>query len=82
MNYKFKSPSLFAGCWLLTPVILATQEAEIRRTTGQSQTGQIVLQDPILKNPLQKNKAGGVAQGKGPEFMAQYHTHTHTKSFC
>jgi hypothetical protein len=28
--------------------------------------------DPILKNPLQK-KAGGVAQGVGPELKAQYH---------
>jgi hypothetical protein len=23
--------------------------------------------------------AGGVAQGEGPEFKPQYHTHTHTK---
>jgi hypothetical protein len=27
---------------------------------------------PILKNPSQK-KAGGVAQGEGPEFKSQYH---------
>jgi hypothetical protein len=31
-----------ARCWWLTPVILATQEAEIRRTVVQSQPGQIV----------------------------------------
>jgi hypothetical protein len=34
----------------------------------QCQPGQIVLQDPISKNPSQKNKAGGLAQGEGPEF--------------
>jgi hypothetical protein len=33
----------------LTPVILATQEAEIRRIVVQSQTGQIVPKDPISK---------------------------------
>jgi hypothetical protein len=31
-----------ARCWLLTPVILPTQEAEIRRITVQSQPGKIV----------------------------------------
>jgi hypothetical protein len=24
--------------------------------------------DPILKNPITKNRVGGVAQGEGPEF--------------
>jgi hypothetical protein len=32
------------------PVILATQEAEIRRIKGQSQTGQIVLKTYLEKN--------------------------------
>jgi hypothetical protein len=36
------------------PVILALQEAEIRRITVRSQPGQIVLQDPILKKPFTK----------------------------
>jgi hypothetical protein len=43
-----------AGHQWLTPIILATQEAEIRRIVVQSQSGQIVLRDPILKNPSQK----------------------------
>jgi hypothetical protein len=30
------------------------------------------LQDPISKNLSQK-RAGGVAQGEGPEFKPQYH---------
>jgi hypothetical protein len=37
------------------PIILATQEAEIRRIMVLSQPGQIVPQDPILKNPFTKN---------------------------
>jgi hypothetical protein len=28
--------------------------------------------DPISKNPITKNWAGGVAQGEGPEFKPQY----------
>jgi hypothetical protein len=31
------------------------------------------LQDPILKKTHHKKRAGGVAQGVGPEFKAQYH---------
>jgi hypothetical protein len=54
------------------PVILATG-AEIRRITVQNQPRQIVPRDPIIsKNPSQKNRAGGVAQGEGPEFKPQY----------
>jgi hypothetical protein len=33
------------------PVILATQEAEIRRIVVRSQPRQIFLRDPISKNP-------------------------------
>jgi hypothetical protein len=39
---SFKKPSDEAGCWWLTLVILAIQEAEIRRIMVQSQPGQIV----------------------------------------
>jgi hypothetical protein len=28
--------------------------------------------DPILKNPSQKYRSGGVVQGEGPEFKPQY----------
>jgi hypothetical protein len=45
-----------SGHWYLTPVILATQEAEIRRITVPSQAGQTVLQDPILKKPFTKKE--------------------------
>jgi hypothetical protein len=38
----------------LTPVILATQEAEIRRIVVPSQPGQIVHQTLSLKYPTQK----------------------------
>jgi hypothetical protein len=37
---------------------------------GSKSARQIVPQDSILKNPS-KNKAGGVAQGEGPEFKPQ-----------
>jgi hypothetical protein len=54
-------------------VILATQEAEIRRIAIQSQPGQIVLQDPISKKPFTKKKrAGRVAQGVGLKFKCQF----------
>jgi hypothetical protein len=55
----------------LTLVILATQEEQIRRITVQSQPGQIVCETLSQKNPSQK-RAGGVAQGEGPEFKPQY----------
>jgi hypothetical protein len=51
----------------LTLIILTTQEAEIRRITVQSQPGQIVCETLFQKSPSQK-RAGGVAQGVGPEF--------------
>jgi hypothetical protein len=53
------------GAWWLTPVILATQEAEIRRTEVRSPSKEIVQETLSLKNPLQKS-FGGVAQTVGP----------------
>jgi hypothetical protein len=52
-------------------IILATEEAEIRRITVRSQPGQISSGDPILKIPNTK-RASGVPQGVGPEFKPQY----------
>jgi hypothetical protein len=46
-------------CQWLTPVILTTQEAEIRKIEGQSQPGQTVWEILSQKSPLQK-RAGGV----------------------
>jgi hypothetical protein len=43
-----------AGCWLFIPVILATQEAEIRRIKVQSQPKQIVLKILSPKYPSKK----------------------------
>jgi hypothetical protein len=53
------------------PIILATQEAEIRRVAVQSQLGQIVQETLSQKNPSQK-RAGGMAQSVGPKFKPQY----------
>jgi transposase len=54
------------------PVILATQEAEIRRMEVQSQPRHIVLYT-YLEKTHRKKKAGGVAQSVNPEFIAQHH---------
>jgi hypothetical protein len=42
------------------PEILATQEAESRRITVQSQARQKVLETLFLKNPSQKRAGGGL----------------------
>jgi hypothetical protein len=59
-----------AGRRWLTLVILATQEAAIRRIAVRSQPRQIVLALLSRKNPLQK-AADGVAQDVGSEFKLQ-----------
>jgi hypothetical protein len=43
-----------AGRWWLTSVILATQEAEIRKIAVQSQTQANSLRDPISRTPFTK----------------------------
>jgi hypothetical protein len=48
-----KSQTL-AGCQWLMPVILATQEAEMRRIKVQNQLWANSLEDPILKIPNTK----------------------------
>jgi hypothetical protein len=55
-----------------TPVILVTQEAEIRRITIQSQPRQIVG-ETLSRETLHKNRAGEVVHGVSPEFKPQYH---------
>jgi hypothetical protein len=71
LQKKRKEEKKRAGHRWLTPVILATQEAEIRRITVPSQPAQIVCETLSQKNPSQK-RAGGVAQGAGPELKLQY----------
>jgi hypothetical protein len=67
-KYRAK-PGACQAPWL-TPVIPATQEAEIRRMEVRSQPGQIVCETLSQRNPTQE-RAGGVAQGVGPEFKPQ-----------
>jgi hypothetical protein len=43
----------------LTPVVLATQEAEIKRIAVQSQPGQIVLETLSRKKPITKKGLAG-----------------------
>jgi hypothetical protein len=66
--------------WWFTPVILATQEAEIRRITVLSQPRQTVHETLSQKYPSRTQthtkRVSGVAQGGGLVFKPQYHTHT------
>jgi hypothetical protein len=59
-----------ARCRWFTPVILATQEAEIRRISVQSQPSHIVSN--CVSEKTFTKKAGGVVQGEGPKFKPQY----------
>jgi hypothetical protein len=56
-----------AGHWLLIPVILATQEAEITRSWFEATPGKPCVR-PYPEKNLSQKRAGGVAQGIGPEF--------------
>jgi hypothetical protein len=67
-----------ATCWWFTPIILATQEVEIR-TIVRSQPGQIVHETLFQKTPSQ-NRAGRVHQGVGSEFKPQYYKKNKTKT--
>jgi hypothetical protein len=46
INSSYKVIFSLAGCWWLTPVILATWEAEIRRIAVRGQTRQKVQETP------------------------------------
>jgi hypothetical protein len=63
LNIRIKKLELGAG---IKPVILATQEAVIRRVLVWSQPRQIVYKTISQKNPSQKRA------GVGPEFKPQY----------
>jgi hypothetical protein len=58
-----------ARCRWLKSVIIATQEAEIRRITDQSCE---IVHKILSQKALHKIRASGVAQGEGPEFKPQY----------
>jgi hypothetical protein len=53
---------ILARHWWLTPIIIATQEAEIRRITVQSQPQANSFQDPILKKKLRTHKKKGLPE--------------------
>jgi hypothetical protein len=55
----FLKTTVTAERWWLTPVILATQEAEIRRITVQSQTRQRVHETLSRKNHHKKGWGSG-----------------------
>jgi hypothetical protein len=50
-----KTKRLETGCWWLTPVILAIQEAEIGRILAQGQPGQVVC-NTLSRKTLHKNR--------------------------
>jgi hypothetical protein len=58
-------------CLWFKPINVTIQEAEIRRFVVWSQPKKIVHETLSWKNPSQK-RAGGVAEGVGPEFKPHY----------
>jgi hypothetical protein len=59
-----KKSTIARHLWLM-PIIRATQKAEIRRITVQSQPRGNSSRDPISKIPI--TRAGGVAPSEGPK---------------
>jgi hypothetical protein len=57
--------------WEYMPVILATQEAEIRRIKVWSQPRENESETLSWENPIPK-RADGMAQGAGPKFKPHY----------
>jgi hypothetical protein len=65
------------------PVILATQEAEIRRIEVPSQTSKQFARPYLEKKKKRKTitkRTGRLAQGVDPEFKPQYHKQTNKKN--
>jgi hypothetical protein len=62
-----------------TIVILATQEAEMRKISVCTQLGQILCKTLSRKNPSQK-RSGGMAERVGPEFKPQCHKRQNKKT--
>jgi hypothetical protein len=62
ISYNFFNNKTLARCWWLTPIILVSQEAEIRRIEVQNQPRQIVQETLYTKKKKKHKKmAGGVA---------------------
>jgi hypothetical protein len=70
-NFFLKKLAISRAPVAHTPIILAIQEAEIRRIGIQSQPRQIVCKT-LSQKILSQKRAGGVAQGISPEFRSQY----------
>jgi hypothetical protein len=66
-SHLYKKVKCKNFCQEFMPVVLATQEAEIRNIMVRRQPRQIVCKTLSQKIPSQK-MAGGVAQGTGCEF--------------
>jgi hypothetical protein len=72
-RFLCQTGSLQPGCWWLTPVILPSQEEELRRKDCGSKPAQAnSSRDPDSKKKPSQKRTGGVAQGAGLEFKPQY----------